>query len=768
VPTTSTPKPEGVQAGLVGDAAAVSGSAEINQLLGTHADTVIYQGSQILFPDGTGGSPWAVQLSTQDVDQPFTMSGTAVGRVAIPLLAVGNGADLLVSLCADNGSGKPGTMITQTRIPAKWVMQQSVVTSASVPVGASPGIQFTDSPIAVAQNYSIFASAPEVLTWAAPAGPDSGYIKAWGTVGTESYFIIVGGVTSATNVVVSSVFTVPCSGTTANISTAVPQPAMPGPLYLPGAAVQTDPSSGTQTLIVAGGVNTVAATVPLNTVYAAQYDPTTGTVSSWSSQTTLPVPLASSAVVAYGSYVYVIGGYTTGVTPTNTAYYAQVVNGQITSWSATTSLPGSVESLWAAVVDDFLFIGPYTGGPQNYYYAAINANGTLGPWLSTPAYNQAGPIFAVGDYGVYTDGGLFNGVFTGPVYLTTSPNGPDVQWEAQNILNGAQLVTVSTGNTGQWEVYAISTFGSSSEFIVFPVNLTPMISVPLPATGLTNGSTYHVLMQQQGGDDSDYLLTHYDVDVFPGNPTLLTSAQNAYLWTANPAGQAVPLRVFDQTVVGTPWHAWEETGSRISTFIYATTPNQSLIGLCEVVRTLTQLNVNAGFESGLSPWTATGGSAIQSSTRAFSGIYSAQVTPSGSATQAYIQSEFMQCLPGQQITVSGYFWFTNAVTTNASLSVNWWNQSGSSGYISTSSNNVSVPAATWTLLTNTFTAPAGAYQFTLDPALSGTPAAANVFYVDQVYATSFVTPQQSTVVAIDLPGTWPGQTWPPLGTTVLA
>jgi len=102
-----------------------------------------------------------------------------------------------------------------------------------------------------------------------------------------------------------------------------------------------------------------------------------------------------------------------------------------------------------------------------------------------------------------------------------------------------------------------------------------------------------------------------------------------------------------------------------------------------------------------------------------------------------------------------------------------WYQSAAAGgaLISTSFNNVSVPAATWTLLTNTFTAPSTpnlAYQFAIDVVLGGTPAAGQIWYVDGVWATSYVTSQQSTVVSIESPGVWPGEIWPPLGTTVLA
>jgi excisionase family DNA binding protein len=83
---------------------------------------------------------WGLQFSTQDIDMPVTLTGTSIGHVTIPLLCVGNGADLLVSLCADN-SGTPGATITQTRVPASWIHQLSAVSSVSVPSSQAPILQ---------------------------------------------------------------------------------------------------------------------------------------------------------------------------------------------------------------------------------------------------------------------------------------------------------------------------------------------------------------------------------------------------------------------------------------------------------------------------------------------------------------------------------------------------------------------------------------------------------------------------------------------------
>lgn len=271
----------------------------------------------------------------------------------------------------------------------------------------------------------------------------------------------------------------------------------------------------------------------------------------------------------------------------------------------------------------------------------------------------------------------------------------------------------------------------------------------------------HQRRGQQGGDLNDFLSTAVTEATYTGTgPTALTSARGAYAWTAQTAGYGVPIQAFDGAPAGPsarPLHTWADNGARISTIVQATTPDQRVLGYCEATRQSVGLNANQGFESGLSPWTVVGGTAAQSAAEVFEGFHAAQVTPSGSASTVFLQSENLPCQPGQSITVDGRMWFTNAVTANASMSVNWYTLAGA--YISTSSSNVSVAAATWTQLSNTFTAPATAYQFTINATLSGTPAAAQVFYVDTALAyPTYAGPQNSTVVQITATGTWPAPT----------
>ena len=766
MPTTTSPVWNAPQAGLIGDAAATAGSAQVNQFLTTHADTVIYQGNPIVTPNGAGGTAWAEQFSTLDIDQPFTMSGTAIGRVAVPLLPVGNGADLLVSLCADN-AGTPGTVITQTRIPASWISQLSVVSGVSGPSSAAPAVQYTGNPLAVAQHYSICGGTQSTGSWALPAGSDGSYIDAWAVANTPNCMILLGGLSTATSAAQNTAFTIAYTGT-GQFPAAIPQPAMPATNVSGAATVQTDPTSGTETLILLGGLLT-STSAALSTVYAAQFNSSSGAISSWSAQTPMGTAVQTPAIATSGQYVYSIGGNTAaglGFSPTNVVQFAQVQNGQISSWSTTTPLPAAMSSPTAVTIGNIIFVSGPISGSSVYCYAYVNANGTLGPWITAPGFTFYSGLEQVGQYGVYFSGAR------GGDSLSFSENGPDVAWQTQNIATNGALAVVP-GSAGQWQFYTISIFTPPSTFTTYPLYLTPRISVPLPATGLTNSATYHVLLQQQGGDPNNYLRTHTDTNVFPGNPTLLTSSRGAYTWTAATSGTAVPLQVFDNAGPAAPgllpWHTWADKGARVQTIVCATTPDRRLLGICEATRIQIQRNANSGFESGIAPWFVSGATVLQSSTQVYEGQYSAQITPSGSAANVYIGSENIPCMPGQSITVNAWLWFTNSVSGNTSVSINWYaSVAAGGGYISTSSNDVSAPAATWTQLTNTFTAPAGAYQYSIAPTLSGTPASSNVFYVDQAYSTDLMTPQQSTVTALSYPSAWPGGTWPPLGSTVLA
>ncbi|SEB43647.1 Carbohydrate binding domain-containing protein [Amycolatopsis tolypomycina] len=191
--------------------------------------------------------------------------------------------------------------------------------------------------------------------------------------------------------------------------------------------------------------------------------------------------------------------------------------------------------------------------------------------------------------------------------------------------------------------------------------------------------------------------------------SLVVASPSGQQWTTNPAAMPITLEV---------------GGEQVSATAVA---NEMLS--------------NTGFETGLGPWGSSGTSSFtQSGTQKHSGSFAARLVPTGAAGTVSMGSELIPVVAGMPLTVSGWAWFTNAVVGNFALAVNWLTSTG--GFISTSLVAGSASAATWTQFTNTYTAPAGAAQAQLIPLLSGTPAAGQIFYLDDLSVTG---PQRFTV-----------------------
>jgi hypothetical protein len=774
MPVTSSSVWNAAQAGLIGNAAATAASAQVNQLLTTHPATAIYQGNRVLQPEiiySTTQNPWNVPLGTLDVDQPFTMSGTVIGRIQLPVLAVGNGADLLVSLCADNGSGQPGTMVTQTRIPGSWISALGAVNAPTGPATQFPVVQYSNSPLAVAQ-FNIWSEALQVVqAYNYPAITFMGISATPSTAYYQGYIIAVGGVSN--DVALSTVYTIPYSSEGV-LSPTVPQPAFPNPNDGSSATiVAVDSSTGAPVVVNCGG-GTSYEGAPVTNAFTSSLTTSTGQLSAWAAQAALPAAIQNHGMATWGGYVYVVGGRTSSGL-VNTVYYAQVQNGQIAAWNTGTPLPLAEQLPFVVACNGLLVVfggaNASFAGNQTAYYAVINEGGSLGPWLTLPplyaaTYNLNANPYA-NQFGIISATNFNTLTFS-------EQGGPSTEWGTITSGAGGVLLGYNDSGNGQVLVYALSP--SENQFGTVYMNLVPYISVPLPATGLTSGNTYHILIQQKGGDAVDYLSTMIGFRTYTASsgPTAQTSPPGAYTWTTVATSDAVPIQVFDQTPPAAPgilpWHTWSDQGARITTIVCATTPDQRLLGICEATRMGLALNQNQGFEAGLSPWTWSGGTAVQSTAQSYSGLHCAQITPNGTSASCSFASEILPCLPGQAVTAAGWFYFTNTVTSNFSLSVTWYTAVTGGTAISTTANLVSVSPATWTEVVNNLTAVGGAYGFQMVATLSGTPASSQLWYVDNAIGTyTYTGPQQSSVTQLEYGGNWPSyQTWPPLGSTVLA
>ncbi len=768
----ATPVWSAARAGLSGDTGAVDASAQLNQLLGTHADTVIRRGAAVVTPNGLGGTDWAYHLDSYDLAQPFTMSGTTIGRVVLPALPVGTGGDLIVSLYT-NSAGVPGTLLQSTRVPASWLTAQSALTGVGAASNVDLVLQDTGNPLATAPNYTFHIGTWAAnTTWGFPnVTATTSLVVAGGTATLPGGYVVTAGGLDAGSTVIANVFTYQFLGGT-SVALAIAQPSLPQQLDF--AAV----TSTTNTVICLGGVDHTANETAV--VYTASWDGA-GTIGAWSQQASLPQPVGGSwfnAATWNDTTVYLVGGSNTGSTVTlNTVYWANIQNGQITVWHTGPSYPYPVGSASVAVIGNMLVVADdespalsTTNGASNY--APINPDGSLGAWTSGP-YSPIGIATGVVNVGsgIFAVGGSTTVQTSDLQSLSFDASGPGTWFRSTyngtlpNILQSFPAAFAT--DTDQWQVFY---FGPTGGYLTAQLTRTPMLSVPLPVTGLSNAATYHVVLSQPNSDLNDYVRLAGDINVFPGNPTVLTRTKGSATWVAGTSGHAVPMTVYDGSATGPVMHLWEDSGARVVTVVNSTTPNQNVIGVLEATaQPGPVLNMNPSFTSGVLPWVAHGSAVVQSNAFTHGNLpLSAKMTPSGVASLSYIESDQVPVQAGHSYLASAWVYSPTGYALT-SLSINWYDTGVYN--TTTSTGTVSVAAGVWTQLQFTSAVPAGLSSptATLAPTESGTPTASAILYVSAATIQDASGPMVSNVNQVTYSGVWPSTTaWPPTGVTQLA
>jgi hypothetical protein len=570
-PASQAPAWLAARAGMPGATAAVNHAAQISQFLGTHGVSAVYEGAQIVAPAGSSAAPvqWAALTGT-DVDQPFAMptGKTTIGRVTLPLSPTGNGADVTVSLCADS-AGSPGAVLATTRIPAQWL------TALAAPDGLDDG-----GPLATAASNTMVFGGATTTAWTQPAVSVNGSGNYAAPVTSGGFAILLGGYDNTAGGVITTVATIAYLGG-GTISGPMPQPSLPQAAFLSVATATPD------TVLFAGGTNTSPGDAGLATVSTASWDPATGTVGSWTAQASLPNAVVSGAMVSWQDNVYVIGGNTNDETATATAnvWWSPVTNGQITAWSAGPALPQALANMHAAVVNGWLIVAGgvnAAGTPQTaVLYAAISADGALGSWQAGPVLPQAAYNYTSGWSLAVTDNAMI--IVSGwdapsthspsTMILTVTADGPAPAWQKQPCYSQGnyQVVCFQDGVSGEWQVINLHL----TSYDTTPVVPVPLISVPLPATGLTAGATYHVVVHQDGGDLNDYVQVALLTSALP---IAAQTRPGGGAWT--PGTGSLIASVWDQTATGSLQHLWEDTGAKVTSLVYAG-GSDALLGVCE-------------------------------------------------------------------------------------------------------------------------------------------------------------------------------------------
>lgn len=293
-------------------------------------------------------------------------------------------------------------------------------------------------------------------------------------------------------------------------------------------------------------------------------------------------------------YCYVLGGSPDGTAASATAsvWMANVSNGQISAWAAAPPLPQPLTKPYAAVIGNWLIVA---GGVNSAgttvaatWYAQIGPGGVPGPWQAGPALPQSCYAFAPGWNLLVTDSAMIivSGTATSGTsseyaqVLAVSPDGPAPAWELQAYTLAAgygeyQCAAYPSGPPGMWEAFG---FGLTS-YTFAPLMPVPLVSVPLPVSGLTPGAPYHLVFHQSGGDAVNNYLELGVMAAGPSSEILSSPSGSGGPWTAY-TSVVLAVSVYDQTAAGQPWHLLEDSGARLTTLVNGAADGQ-LLGVAE-------------------------------------------------------------------------------------------------------------------------------------------------------------------------------------------
>ena len=561
------------RAGLPGDSTAANWASQVSQFLVGHGIVPVYGGNRawtVAQPAASeNGSFYWLDATTQgflpysDVSQPFTLppGTTTAGRLQVPVTVTGSGADLEVTLCPDDGSGNPllSAPLASVTVPAEHIAALSATGSLA-----------TAGPLATSRYNTACLGTASDAPWTQPAVSANG-AGSYATPATSgAYTALIGGWDSTAGAATGYVAVVSAQGTV--VSGGVTQPALPKATTYACAVITTD------SVVAAGGQTTTGTAA----VWTAPWDPGTGTIGAWSSQQALPAAVVFGAMASWGTTVYVIGGSPTGAASAGTSavWTAASSSGQVTAWTAGPSLPVKLQQAYCAVIGNWLVVagGMSTAGTAlaSTWYSAVNADGSLAGWQQGPALPQAcyafGPNWntAVTDSALVIISGITSPSLTVSPYtqvLSVSPDGPADAWQLQNwagsVLGTFQSFAAPAGPPGQWQVYNlhVTSFDTGT---LYPV---PLLSVPLPAAGLTPGATYHAVFHQAGGSITDSLAVGV-MESATGAGWQYAARGSGGPWTTL-GGSQVALNVLDATPGGPVLHLVQDSGAGVTTLTWS-------------------------------------------------------------------------------------------------------------------------------------------------------------------------------------------------------
>lgn len=494
--------------------AAINGTTtitdQVNDLLGTHGAHDVYEGIPF-FPD---------TFATYDPDGPIVLAAgasigfvftigatTAIDRVEIPLYSdYPDGAvDVLVQLWSTS-SGVPAAPIVSATVPMEHLSVCGIAGIAANPLQVASTTSAVIDP-GVADTASFLRLPPP-------------WYKAT-TVGTAgsafgSNIWMIAGVQTGTTVQ-NSALTVYKTWDGIALS-----PWFAGPTFPQGVGnVGLCYDESTQTFVAIGGNDPTTPGIGTNNVWISTYSD--GQLSAWQTGPNFPNTVAPGGgviqpnVVAVNGWVYSVGAQDSQPT----LYRAQIANGQLGAWSVCPSPPIApfgaipIDTTLATVNGWLVFGGGVSLAGDNLltFVAPINADGSVGQWANvaiTQSFTTNSSAVNIGDslISFYGTRGTQNEV----IALTIDIDGSAVaaplalvntslvrMWLQQMYVAAFELASPLPGQMNSWQVYVTSEQTSAlTGEVHFNAAVTPKISVPLNATGLTPSGTYAIVVSLSG------------------------------------------------------------------------------------------------------------------------------------------------------------------------------------------------------------------------------------------------------------------------------
>jgi hypothetical protein len=275
-------------------------------------------------------------------------------------------------------------------------------------------------------------------------------------------------------------------------------------------------------IYVMGGCSGVASTC----IYYGAPNPSTGAITSWTQETTNPLPFArthqGSTLAVINGYIYFIGGIDSSVT-TSTAWFVKPnTNGSLGTWNtSSTSLPANRRDAQIVTYNGYVYVMGGTtnastiaaGGKNTIYYAQPNTStGLISSWTPEPTnilpdsvgiagsvgFVYGSKVFLMGGYSS-TTGNPLSTIYS----ATLSPTGG---------VSSAWNLETATTPTASAQAIAVTANGYGYYIGGNPAtNLVSYYRLPGSATGISvtsSATTLNNSLYINGGDGTQ--LVSYD------------------------------------------------------------------------------------------------------------------------------------------------------------------------------------------------------------------------------------------------------------------